>query len=205
MALYRLFHNNEDAMAAAAELKEAGYGEFGVDVITSMTNDAGVDAMVQRGVSPPHARYCVKRITEGAALVIVNAPFGAGAKATSILEKHNPDATEEVAASIYSGPTEDPATPLSNLFGLPVLLRNPTPLSSWLKLPIFWQWPSNKSTSFGFALLSRDPAPLSSTMGFRTLLDKAAPFSSWLGLKTLTNNPAPLSSLLGMPTLVRHR
>ena len=89
---------------------------------------AAVDELTSNGFSDVRAWFKPNR-----AGVAVNAPFGEGQRAEQILDRHGPLISNEEEAvpdlfgsrrsviGIRSG-DGDPATPLSNIFGWPVLI-----------------------------------------------------------------------------------
>ncbi len=117
---------------------------------------AAIDELSSKGFSDVKASFNPDRVR-----VVVNAHFGEGRNAAQILDRHGPLTADEAgseanddsdlfASRAPSGPlskVQDPATPLSNILGLPVLtkglsrfapkslIHDPAPLSTWLGWP----------------------------------------------------------------------
>jgi len=200
MALYRMFDAAADATDVVEELKQWGFADH-LQVVSGTADAAG---MTKLGFDQASAEGIAERINAGAALVVVNPPFGKAIWATRILQGPQGSDHEMAAATpVASRSTKefDNAAPLSSKLNWPVLLRNPTPLSSFLKIPTLSKRQNPRSKELGVPLLSRAAAPLSSKAGLKTLLSNPAPLSSLLGMKILINNPTPLSSKLNMQVL----
>jgi hypothetical protein len=159
MLVSRIFATNEDAVAAAGELKAAGFRDAVVSVIDKTAAEVTAATLVQKGVSEARAESYAAEVSQGKTLVLVEAPVGAGPTAKTILERSRPGDTGEPVAEYEIAPpkaatrgvatrgattttsgtaasiTDDPA-PLSKRAGWRLLLDNPTPLSSWLNLPV---------------------------------------------------------------------
>lgn len=210
MPILRLFNTTEDATEAVAELKQFKYGRVGIQVVAQTADEFSFEAMKQMGVPEAQAQRFDERVREGGALVIVDPPFGIGARVVEVLDRTRPnDSGASQAMEVrapdpaYDGPGQDDAAPLSRALGLPLLSNNPAPLSAYLKLPTLLRRQNPKPAPLGLPLLSDKAAPLSSAMGLPVLSRDAAPFSSLLGMKVLIDDPAPLSSLLKMPVLTK--
>jgi hypothetical protein len=105
---------------------------------------AAIDELASKGFSDVKALFKPDHVR-----VVVNARFGEGRNAAQILDSHGPLTPEEAARSAKDDPdpfparaaagilakVEDPATPLSNILGLRVLINDPAPLSNWLGWP----------------------------------------------------------------------
>ncbi len=117
---------------------------------------AAIDELSAKGFSDVKALFKPDHVR-----VVVNARFGEGRNASEILDRHGPLTSGE-AANDDSDPSpsrsaagilskvQDPATPLSNILGLPVLSKglsrlapksliyDPAPLSNWLNWPTLY-------------------------------------------------------------------
>ena len=185
----RLYGAASDASACVADLKEHGFGQGEVYVVAPPPpgqNDLSALAatIAQGNVLKAKAAVYAEGVAKGGTLVTCHAPFGAAAKATAILDRHNP-IDSGVADPAYPRITYDDAAPFSSSLQIPALLDDPAPLSSFWNLPVLTQGRASLSQKLELAELSSNPAPLSSA----------------LGLSTLSNNPAPLSSLFKLPLL----
>jgi hypothetical protein len=200
MPISRLYATSDDALATVKELKEAGFREVDIHLVTSALGYVSADYMVRKGVVKTRAEGYATAVRAGAAVLIVAAPFGSAAAATEILDAGRPgDAAG--AQSEYEAELWDEATPMSSILKMPVLSKNPTPVSDFCSLPVLSSRQSPAEESFGIPTTSRDPAPLSGLFGMKVLLDNAAPLSSKFGWKTLIGDATPLSSKAGMAVL----
>ncbi len=202
-------------------------------------DDAGSGAYAAPGAAPPggavdadiystairagsllgdQAEYYLAQLEDGAALVVVDPPFGSALKATQILDQHQPLKRIEDAAprpQPYRFISQDP-TPLSSAFGLGVLADSSWSLSEAFGLKLqsrglsfMSRWfgelgrhDYTLSDKFGLRFLSRNPAPLSSMLGMSTKSGKSG--ETWtrsMGFRMLSDNAAPVSGFLGIPLL----
>jgi len=167
--IVKLYDDAKKAQAAVAELKAASF-----DNAELVANKEG-------------------------SVVSVDPPFGKGAQAEAILNRHGPS---QAAVSGYS------RTSSSNLTGAPRLTDSRTTFGGIfpeLTSPNFFL-----SSMFG-PLLSRSQAPMSSLASsqkpWSSLTSSQKPFSQLAanqnGSAKLINDPAPFSSMLGLPVLLR--
>ena len=207
----RIYEVRENADAAAADLRKAGFDGRDINLVASTgANLAGpaeapaddVTARIkQGGVVGTHVDTYADRIGRGETLVSVVAHFGYAAMATAILEKHGP-ADTGLPEQGYEKTPPDPAAPLSSALGWRVLLDDPAPLSSALRLPLlFTRRPRRKSG----AELVDDPAPFSRAVKRPVLTDRPTILSSRFGWRVLWGGPAPLSARLGVPVLSKEQ
>lgn len=187
----RLYANEASARNAWDELKRNGYadayifrppprGEDGE--VRAGAVDALRDAMAKAYIANSSADIYAKRVSDGASLVSVHAPFSGGKQATAILQQHGPvDSGIDEASEPFFG--WDEATPLSNALCWPVLTSVEFPFELVTGIPSLIE--TREETG-------RPPQP-----------DNPAPFSSAFGMKLLSDKAAPLSSLLGLPVLTR--
>ena len=199
----RVYQDRENAEAAAAALKKAGFGDQAINLIApSDVPDEDLAARIrQGGVVATHAGVFAEAIRRGETLVSVQAQFGSGAEATRILQRHRPTDTG-LPEQGYIEAAPEAAAPLSSALGLPVLLHDPTPLSSVLMLPVLT---ASRPSRRPDAELVDDPAPLSKLIGQPVLVDRPSVLSSLFGLRVLWDNSAPLSARLGLPVLTKGR
>jgi hypothetical protein len=165
-------------------------------------NNMLVENMVNAHVWKSHAEAYAQRLVKGGALVMVHAPFGAGQRATNLMDSYAPVDSGLAEGKPVADMVWDDAAPLSSMLCLPVLTDIKLPfetlsgaaslsrgrafLSDVLGLPLLKQGPSHKVSSFGIPLLSRSGTPLSSMLGLKLLSSRATPLSSLLGMKLLT-------------------
>ena len=76
MPIFRLFDTSEDAMAAVAELKQAGIGRIGIQLAARTADEVSAEAMTAKGLPEAQARRFAEQVGAGGALLIVDAPFG---------------------------------------------------------------------------------------------------------------------------------
>ncbi len=189
----RLYANEENARKAWDELKRRGFADIhlftppprGEDGAPAASSAASIlDGMVKAFIVRSNAAVYARRVTEGASLVTVHAPFSGGLKATTILDRHGPidSGIAEPASPSFAWDEEHP---FSSAFRLPLLARCEHPFEEIVGLPSLFK------TSYA-------------TLG-RQKPDNPAPLSSALGLPVLSNEPAPLSSLFKFPLLTKSR
>jgi hypothetical protein len=103
-----------------------------------------MDELSSKGFSDVKASFKPDRVQ-----VVVNAPFAEGRNAGQILDSHGPLMSDEDARAANEDPdpspsrapvgilskVRDPATPLSDILGLRVLINDPAPLSNRLGWP----------------------------------------------------------------------
>ena len=198
----RIYQAREDADAAAADLKQAGFDSRDINVVASAeASDEEILARIQEGgVTATHAKVYAERIKQGDTLVSILAAFGYAVLAIDILEKHGPADTGLPEQGHEKTPL-DPAAPLSSAAGWRVLSNDPAPLSSALGLPLLTRQRPRKSAS----KLIDKPAPLSKAIKMPVLTDRPAILSSRLRWRVLWGDPAPLSKRLGLPVLSKEQ
>ncbi len=199
----RSYQVRENAEAAAAELKKAGFDGRDVNVVApdGAPDEEIIARIRQGGVAATQADAYAERIKQGETFVSILAAFGYAVLATEILEKHGP-ADTGIPEQGYEKTPPDPAAPLSSALGWKVLSNDPAPLSSALRLPtLFTRRQRQKPDSE----LVDDPAPLSNAVNMPVLSDRPAILSSRLGWRVLWDDPAPLSKRLGFPVLSKEQ
>lgn len=188
----RLYANEDSARKASEELKRRGYADVyvfapptrGEDGTPAASAESLVDGMLKAFIERSHAATLARRVSEGASLVTVHAPFTGGLKATTIVDRYGP-----IDSGIPEPTTPsfvwDEEHPFSSAFRLPLLAKCEHPFEFIVGLPSLL-----KTT---YASIGR-PKP-----------DNPAPFSTALGLPVLSKEPAPLSSFFKLPLLTRSR
>jgi hypothetical protein len=177
----RLYANEDSARKAWNELKRLGYADSHIFTPASNANDV-LEKMVKAFVVRSEAVIYATRVSQGASLVTVHAPFSGGHLATSVLHQHSP-IDSGVSEPVSSAVLWDEAAPLSSALQWPVLAKTEHPFEVITGIPslICTNYSSN------VAVRPDDPAPLSDTVG----------------LPLLSDEPTPLSSLLNLPVLMR--
>jgi hypothetical protein len=138
-SITRLYDNHDKAMAVRRELTEAGFTDDQITVVKaargnpaesqSGRHDQVISELAAAGLSGSDAAGYAERMRRGAVLLSVNAPFGRGAQATSIMDAHaqtDPGSAQREPASGTTssrGLIDEPA-PLSKLLHVPVLLND---------------------------------------------------------------------------------
>jgi len=185
----RIYGAHTDALSVVGELKSYAYAPYvvsGVDTDGALLSQADlVAAMMQIYILKAEAEIYARTLAQGGTLVLVHAIFGAGARATVIMDKY---------ASIDAGiPAEkspfmewDDATPLSCLMQMPVLLDDD----------------SIEAQALSMEPRLTDGRPTCALFGIPLLTSSNTSLSGAIGMPLISNNPAPLSALLKMPTLV---
>jgi hypothetical protein len=195
MPISRVFTTEADADAAVRDLEEAGFWSTGIQVLRPGAGPVTAAELQSHGMTEGLAEHYAERVGAGAAVVIVDAPFGGAVRANQILARPRTGDAEAVEVTDVGAVSWDQAAPLSDALGLPVLSHEAAPLSRLLGLSTL------SAKQQGGASLSQDAAPLSHGIGMKLLSGNAAPLSSLLGIPTLSRNAAPLSSAIGFKTL----
>lgn len=193
----RVFLTEDAAHGAAAALDDAGF-----EAVRALTPSSAMGREFEAvrdardaGLIPSSAvGFARTALSEGRSVVAVNAPFGRGLEAESLMESRGAVDSARVPAAL----PHDPA-PFSNAFDLPLLtqFRSSTDL-----LSAHWTF----SSLFGMKLLSKNPAPFSSLFGMRVLSKPGkGAWTKSFGLPLLSKNPAPFSALFGMGLLTRRK
>ena len=222
----RLYSNAADAQAAVKDLKAHQFGANEIFVVRPpASGKANVEnlatAIAQGAVPKADAAIYAKGVAKGGTLVTVQAPFGAGAKASGLLDGHNP-IPSGVSPGFASGvsfatlwgagrPSRDgrpsgaatsvdwsDAAPLSSWMGWPTRLDDPTPLSSYWSLRVLKGSDDFVSNRWGWSLLKDSSTPLSDKL----LSDSPTPLSDKFGWRVLKDDPTPLSDKMGKPVLL---
>jgi hypothetical protein len=202
MSISSLFNTHDAALAAAADLKDVGFQDNFVRIVSSHSSDVSAASLRAQGVSAARAESTAEAIHDGRTLVIVETLLGTAKLATVVLNRHQPN-NSGISEVRYEGYSADESTWFSSLFGLPTLLSNPFPFSSWFGLPLLLKDNPEKTKSFGLALLSKSEFPFSGALGLKLLSDNQSIFSGLFGFPQLSKNEFPLSSLLGLKLLSR--
>ncbi len=189
----RLYANKESAHKAWNELKNKGFSDSYLFAPPAAGEDGGpvaastgaiLDEMVNAYILKSHAAIYARRVSQGASLVTVHAPFSGGLKATSILDRHGPidSGVPEPASSTF---LYDETVPFSSAFRMPLLTKCAHPFEAIVGVP---------SLITGNVAYRARSTPVNPT-----------PLSSALGLPLLSRNPAPFSSLFKLPLLIESR
>jgi hypothetical protein len=173
MSISRLFATEADADAAVRDLEEAGFWTTGITVLRPGAGAMTAAELSAHGVTEDHAEHYAEhyatQVAAGAAVVIVDPPFGWAVRATQILARPRTGDAEPVEVSDTATVSWDGAAPLSDALGLRVLSGNAAPLSSLLGIPTLIRNATPLSSALGLKVLSANPAPLSSAVGAPTL------------------------------------
>jgi hypothetical protein len=229
----RLYETEQQARDAVSRLREEGFSADSIFLVAPGSGGEGgvfadLSAAIATGrVLGRSANLFAERVQRGRSLVVIEAPFGHGQRATEIMDSQGPVDTD---VRLVSEPVPSRAAPLSTAWGWPVLSYNkPAPFSDFLGFQTLSRGRSILSRIFGelasphfaffsmFPMLTRSgapmfakgalshrPAPLSSMFGLPLLSTGPAPLSSAAGLPLLSSRPAPLSSMFGLPVLSRY-
>jgi hypothetical protein len=186
----RLYANEQSARKAWDELRSLGFADSYVFTPSSSAGETSAhtradilrEEMVKAYVARSEAAIYAGRVSQGASLVTVHAPFSGGTLAMTILDRNGP---------IDSG-VQQPTSP-------PFLWDEAAPLSSALR------WPILAKTELPFEAVSGIPSLIQTRHGSGAPVhpDDPAPFSASLGVPLLINTPTPLSSLFNFPVLLK--
>ncbi len=187
----RLYADEAKARSAWEELKRRGFADvylFTPPRRAEGEAPAGDDdllaSMLRAYIVRSDAAILARRVSEGASLVTVHAPFTGGVKAETVLQRHGPidSGIPEPELPRY---TWDEESPFSSALRWPLLTKCEHPFEYVSGLPSL--------AKSGYA----SGAPVKP--------DRPAPFSSKLGMPLLSNNPAPFSSFFKIPLLIKSR
>lgn len=201
-AVVRIYETDKQARKAVAKLKEGGFAEDLIHLVTpspegaesaeTLSNLLKVGKLL-RGDSKLYA----ESLQQGRSLVIVEPPFGHAQSAMEILDSLKPilpvveRKTASPSASASASPAAwDDAAPLSSALGWTAVLSRgyrPTPFSDFMGFK-----PLSQGLTWGapyFKLLKRHDSGLSALFGLKLLKDDPTPLSSFLGIKTLADDP----------------
>ncbi|HUN91599.1 MAG TPA: hypothetical protein VMU33_06055 [Burkholderiaceae bacterium] len=192
--IVRMYESASQATAAVDALKARGFDSESINLVTPAGADGApasldslTDAIAKGWVLKSQASAYAAYVQRGRSLVSVNAPFGAGAKATKVLDSFNPvdtDAVKDGAEPI----TWDEAAPFSSAFWIPLLAKDAAPFSSFWNIPTLSRSATPFSSMFGLPTVSKSQRV--STGSISSLSGKAGIFSSMLGLPLLSKSKA---------------
>jgi hypothetical protein len=190
-----LIHVYSDETAASGvvkQLKEAGYNFFVVSGRdpdgSTRSKEAVIADLTDQRLDRAVAEAYEVELAKGGTLVGVQPMFGNASKAAKILDSVASVDTgieREHATNVVDW-SADP-TPVSNVFGWPILVDHDASLSEALRLPPLLAESGSFFSWFGFRLLSDDVAPVSKLLGVPVLLDNPTPLSTKLGIPVLTD------------------
>jgi hypothetical protein len=222
----RIYANYGDAVGTVNELHKKHFDKSHVSLVSTVENDPAEpnlsveDRIARLNVPASDAPALITMVKQGKSVVAVNAMWGEAIKATTIMEKHGPEA-EPVQRKQYHVTTFNDGTPLSTFFGMPVLLKSTKPLTSFwnipaltkssmlifdrLGLPSIWRQPSSDKTIFGIPKLLRSDQSFSSFFGLPQLTKTDRPFSRFFNMPELTSVAAPFSAFFRFPSLINER
>jgi hypothetical protein len=217
-SIIRTYETLKQIAGIEAELKASNFTAVQLFPNATVQNRGSVDeiaaAIANAGIVKYQAASFADVVKRGGAVVIVQAHFGTGAKASDILAKYNP--IKSTVAS--SDPVLwDDAAPFSSLLHIPVLLDSSGPYHSYSGTPlVIDQGKEYKSFSgtpllmtqngdyqsmSGTPLLLAQKGEYQSLSGTPLLIEQKGEYKSYSGTPLLLNNPTPLSSWLGFPVL----
>jgi len=189
----RLYASEENARKAWDELKRRGFADSYIftppapgtgEAAGPASADSMADDMVKSFIVRSEAAIYARRVTEGASLVTVHAPFSGGLKATTILDRQGP-IDSGIPEPRYPSYAWDESAPFSSAFRMPLLTECKLPFEAIVGVP------SLLKTTYGSG---PPPRP-----------DNPTPFSATLKWPVLSKDPAPLSSFLRLPLLLKSR
>lgn len=135
--IIRLFPDAQSATAAVMDLKANDFTDKDIVVVEPKADATVSDlttTIASHRILRADAAVVAKSVAGGAVFVAVRAIFGAGAKATTVLERNGarPSGLEpEQDDKVYW----DDDAPLSSAIHVPPLLNDPAPFSSFWNLP----------------------------------------------------------------------
>jgi hypothetical protein len=178
-----MFDSVEKATAAAGKLRDAGYGDDLISVVSVAASGSAeglkkalMAAFVLSGDAAVHARHA------GAnhGFVVVRAPFGGSVDAIDLLNSAGPVSTTD-PTEVPDGPLWDDAAPFSSAIHMP-------PLAKW------------RPTGGAGALMDSGWS-LFGALGLPELSASHTPTTEGMGMSLLSSNATPFSSLFKLPLL----
>ncbi len=184
--IVRMYETSQQAEAAANKLREWGFREDLINVVTPALPSGDFAAAIMAGyVLKRDALVYAEGVRRGRSLVSVRAPFGKGRVAIDVLDRLGP-----VDSGVPDEPADhlpgwDDAAPFSSAFWMPTKARDATPFSSFWVLPV----------------VTRKGRTLGERLGLPEVSNSSAPIQTSLGMPLLSRKVAPLSELLKLPLL----
>ena len=133
----RTFKSQEQAMAAARELLQAGFPRDRLHLLVHRGGESAeddiVDELAKIGLGREEAKACARHLKDGQTLLTASPP-DLSEPTVEILDRHDPIDAGRVAGETEKA-SSDPA-PLSHALGLKVLSDDPAPLSHLLHIPV---------------------------------------------------------------------
>lgn len=104
----RLYERQENALAAAAALKSAGFADGSIRVLTAGGASASEisSSLEGAGLSSADTAACIACVAAGGGAVLVEAPFGTALEAEGILDSHGPVTAASESGSARSARLE---------------------------------------------------------------------------------------------------
>ncbi|NVN84864.1 MAG: hypothetical protein HXX15_02135 [Rhodopseudomonas sp.] len=217
-SIIRTFETLKQITGVEADLTKNNFTSVQVFPNATVPNRGTVEeltnAIAKTGIVKYQAASFAEIVKRGGAVVIVQAHFGTGAKASEILGKYNP-----IKATVASSDplVWDDAAPFSSLLHIPVLLDSSgsyhsysgTPLlidqdgeyKSMSGTPLILEQKGAYQSMSGTPLLIEQKGEYKSMSGTPLLIEQKGEYKSYSGTPLLLNNPTPLSSWLGFPAL----
>ena len=202
----RIYANYGDAVSTVNELHKKHFDKSHVMLVSTVENDPAEpnlsveDRIARLNVPAGEVPSLIASVKKGQSVVAVNAMWGEAIKATTIMEKHGPEA-DPIQRKQYHVTTFPSGTPFSTFFGMPVLLKSSTPLSSFLNTPTVTKSSMLISNRLGWPSIWRQPSSDTTVFGIPKLLRTHQSFSSWFNLPLLTKTDRPFSRFFRMPEL----
>jgi hypothetical protein len=206
--IIRIYDTEQQGNKAAAELREAGFGDVfnfasagGKGAAAARARASLIDDMAAAHIWRSHAEAYAAELEKGGSLVKVSAPFGFGLAAARILDSHGPSGKGFYPADRDREVVWDEAAPLSSLLQLPVLTKTDHPMETVSGIPSLTKGAAFLSSVFGLPLLARGKHDATSSFGLPLLKRGPELATSSMGLPLLSQSPTPLSSMLGLRVL----
>lgn len=204
----RLYATADEAKTVVGALRTEGFAKGDIEVLSNSAGTGSADLLpviLEKGVYKAAATIYAERVSHGASLLILRAPFGSATAARTVLEdfdsidagvKH-PDAYQEAMPTrkVEWGKNlpvllnSDVLTLSDGLFPRAVLKN--WSLSSLFGLPYLTSWMPT-----GGSLIEGSTTPFSTRLGLPLLTKRQTPYASLLGESTI-------SSRIGVPTLTK--
>ena len=204
----RLYATADEAKTVVGALRKEGFAKGDITVLSGDGGTGSADlmpAILEKGVYKAAAAIYADRVSQGASLLILRAPFGSATTAQALLED-----TDAIDAGVKHPDSYEEAMPTRKVEwgkNLPVLLSSDVltfsdglfpravlknwSFSSLFGLPYLTDW-----LPTGGSLIDGSTTPFSSRLGLPLLTERQTPYASLLGESTI-------SSRIGVPTLTK--
>ncbi|MEM1089781.1 MAG: hypothetical protein AAGI67_05335 [Pseudomonadota bacterium] len=223
LSTVRLYEQEQQAQEAASQLKQAGFRDDTIMVLTPGEESAAavVSAINKNQMAARFRKVCIQALQNGKTVLAVWPSFGMGLTAEEIMDSFGPVDTDSLPPYVPYDPS-----PLSDLLGIPTLVKHEHSINIRQLTRPGWTLSSmfgigllkrsdksiipmkelnapkpNRRSSFGIPLLKSSDSAIIPMKQLTSSKSKRTSF----GLPLLSKNGTPLSSLFNIPTLTKRQ